>query len=822
MISTMLMQQPMFRWLMPVLFLLSPFVTQAQTDCNCSQQIVVQVNAKCRYVLSKTDLGLKNCPNSYILVADNKASNRDTIDAPGTYVYGLYQNNGQLICQGNVKAVSPSGPVLDSVRYVQDTLSFQEVDQVLNQAKTTGRPGSSLSLSGNSTRLTSDGRFTNLATDDVPNLGVPYFSMGCQTTSCGITLSFSDELIYSACRDAQQQNLYATIRRSWIARDCQGRIGSSVQLIHFRNPEKSDFAWNVLGLSDRKITLYYGACSFELNSQAMWRLYPVTTKQNKAIPNSGLKVSQAIVQGVDTVCAGQGIQLSVQYLIYDECRERVIDTFTVVLAPGEVKDKWANAVDTLTIVSKPKNCRIGFPAKVNTSLLDFLQIRLAPLCKLKHLDWAMEREARPLSNQWISMQPTRDSLFFNPGFSRITLTGVDSCQNLYSTQFYVLFKDASPFEFKCPSPFEATLQFKDGKKYYYLNAEQTFYNPPPQCRYIEYHFRRLIPANCLPYFTSNPAYDLDKDGNITEHFTFIPSGQFARMYYSPWVKFLEAYDCDEGQKVYFEQRVSAPAESQEQICQSHFNISSQKPVQAQYEDQVIKVGVPFCAPLKVSGLKNILGLQFLTRYDPTVLRFVSIKSIPDGPNIGNFGYPNPNARPYTGLMMSWVVPDLRPRTFADQSTLFEVCFTPLRVGESPLWIDTSNYEVIFENGVGLAIATQVAKIKVVDKNGFQQPIEQLKNNVPLTHQTNDKQRGNEIVVFPNPSQDQIQVGLPASWTPQGQIVLKDLQGRILMSQVVQTSLSTLKFTDAVPNGVHLLELHTQDRVWTQKIVVLKH
>lgn len=813
---------PMFRTgVMLLLFLVSTLILSAQSDCNCQQQVVVQVNAKCRYVLTKTDLGLKNCPDSYILVADNKASNRDTIDAPGNYVYGLYQNNGQLICQGNVVAVSPAGPVLDSVRYLQDTLSFQEVDEVLNQPKTTGRPGSALSLPGSSTRLTSDGRFTNLANDNVPNLGVPYFSMGCQTTSCGITLSFSDELIYSACRDAQQQNLYATIRRSWVARDCQGRIGSSVQMIHFKNPEKSDFTWNVLGLQERKITLYYGVCSFAFNTQSMWKFHPVTSKQNKAIFNSGLKISQAIVQGFDTVCAGQGLQLSLQYLIYDECREKVIDTFTVVLAPGEVKDEWANAVDTLTIVSKPRSCRIGFPAKVNASLLDFLQIRLAPLCKLKHLEWAMEREARPLSNQWLLQQPNRDSLFFHPGFSRITLTGVDSCNNVYSTVFYVLFKDASPFEFKCPSPFDATLQFKEGKKYYYLNAEQTFYNHPPQCRYIEYHFRRLIPANCLSYFTNNPAYDLDKDGNVMEHFTFIPTGQFARMYYGPWVKFLEAYDCDEGQRVYFEQRVSAPAESQEQICLSYFNVSSQKPVRAQYEDQVVKVGVPFCAPLKVSGLKDIFGLQFLTRFDPTVLRYESIKSISNGPGVGNFGYPNPNTRPYAGLMMSWVAPDLRPRTFADNSTLYEVCFTPLRVGESPLWIDTSNHEVVLESGILLAVESKVARIRVLDKNGFQHAVEQLKENTPLNPQTNDKQRGSEIVVFPNPSQDQIQVELPASWIPQGQILLKDLQGRVLVAQTVHSSLSTLKFTDAVPDGVHLLELHTQDRVWTQKIVVLK-
>ena len=102
---------------------------KAQNDCNCNQQVVVQVNAQCTYVLTKTQLGIKNCPDSYIVVVDNKPQNRDTIDAPGSYTYGLYQNDGRLICLGNVMAMSPSGPVLDSVNFLQDTFSFQQVEE---------------------------------------------------------------------------------------------------------------------------------------------------------------------------------------------------------------------------------------------------------------------------------------------------------------------------------------------------------------------------------------------------------------------------------------------------------------------------------------------------------------------------------------------------------------------------------------------------------------------------------------------------------------------------------------------------------------------
>ena len=807
-----------------LLSVLSIFNVLAQNDCNCNLQVVVQVNAQCTYVLTKTQLGIKNCPDSYIAVLDNKPQNRDTIDAPGSFTYGLYQNDGRLICLGNVMAMMPSGPVLDSVNFLQDTFSFQQIDDVFNRANTTGVPGSNLSLINNSTRVTSDGRMTELLTDNVANLGVPFFSMGCQTPRCGITLSFSDELVYSACREAQRGNLYATIRRSWLARDCQGRINSSAQFIHFKNPEKADFTWNLQNIVGRKINLYYGECTFEPNTRVWSSVFPVTSQKGKAIFAAGLKLSQAIRTKADTVCDGKGIELTQNYLIYDECRNLVIDTFSVVLSPGAINNNWIEIpADTISLLTRPEVCRIGLPEKSPKALLELLKIKLKTLCGLQYFDWVMERQVSPNSNQWVLVNPIRDSLFFRPGYSRISLTVLDSCQNLHSKVVYVLLKDSSPFEFSCPSPFEATFELKNGKKYYSINTQQSFNIPHSPCRKVEFSYRRVISPGCLSNFLANPAYDLDGDGELMEHFTLIRSGQFARMYYSPWVLFIEAFECDDDAPVYYEQRAYAPDEELENICSSYFTVSSLKPVEFSFADATVKMGAAICVPLKVNGLKNILGLQLSAKYDPQILRYDSVKVSKTGPFRGVFGYPSPDLRPYTALNMSWVSGNLKPISFPAHSILYEVCFTPLSVGATPIWIDTSKnrIEVIYENGALLAAKSKVGLINVIDKTDFSNPIKQIQDTPPLNNPADGDKKVPDIRVFPNPGQGQIHIALPNSWNPQGKIVLKDLQGRELMRQEITSSFNTLNLLEQVPNGVHLLEIQSHNQVWTQRIVVLR-
>lgn len=818
--------QPMFRLaLLLAAFSLSILGLEAQNDCNCNQQVVVQVNAQCTYVLSKLQLGIKNCPDSYIAVLDNKPQNRDTIDAPGSYTYGLYQNDGRLICLGNVMAMSPSGPVLDSMNFLQDTFSFQQIDDIFNRANTTGVPGSNLSLINNSTRVTSDGRMTELVNDNVANLGVPFFSMGCQTPRCGITLSFSDELVYSACREAQRGNLYATIRRSWLARDCQGRINSSAQFIHFKNPEKADFVWNLQNVKGRKINLYYGECTFEPSTRVWSSVFPVTSQKGKAIFAAGLKLSQAIQTKADTVCEGKGIELTQNYLIYDECRNLIIDTFSLVLSPGTINNTWIDAPgDTIYLTAPPKVCRVGVPEKSQKALLDLLQIKLKTFCGLQYFDWVMERQVTPKSNQWLLVNQIRDSLFFQPGYSRISLTVLDSCQNLHSKVIYVVLKDSAPFNFSCPSPFEATFELKNGKKYYSINTQQTFNIPHAQCRKIEFSYRRVISPACLPNFLTNSAYDLDSDGDVMEHFTLIRSGQFARQYYSPWVVFIEAFECDEDFPVYYEQKAYAPDEDLEAICLSFFNVSSLKPVAFSFADATTKLGSSLCVPLKVNGLKNILGLQFDVWFDHKLIRLDSIKSVPNGPGTGNFGFPTTGGlRPHNNLIVSWVAPGVKPISFPANSTLFELCFTPLALGQSPVWVDTSRQriEVIYENGVNLVAKSKVGIISIIDKNDFRNPIKQIQNTPPLNNSADGDKKVPDIRVFPNPAQDQVYIALPASWAPQGKIVLKDLQGRVLLRQEITTSVSIINLQKQVPNGVHLLEIQSQNQVWAQRIVVLR-
>lgn len=795
---------------------------QAQNDCNCNQRVIVQVDAQCRYILRKTDLGIKNCPDSYISVQDNKAQNRDTIDAPGTYVYGLYQNDGRLICQGNVMAMAPLGPVLDSVRYTHDTLSFQSLDLVFNQANTTGVPGSNLSLGASNIRLTYDGRFVNLVKDEVPNLGIPFFSMGCQTP-CGITLSFSDELVYSACRDAQISNLYATIRRSWIARDCQARIKSSVQFIHFKNPEKRDFAWNLSPSPARELTLYYGECSLNPNAGVLNQIFPITSQKRVSVPLSGLKISQAIQEKTDTACGGTGRKLIRNYLIYDECRNLIIDTFRIILAPGKVNANWISVpADTLVLPAQAKLCKVVLPLQSNAKLLELFKAKIKLACKEQYFDWTLERQVNRQANQWVSVpRLVRDSLNLNLGYARITLTILDSCQNLYTKRLYILVKDSSRFEFNCPKPFEGTFESKNGQPYFLVTSLES--SPKTaQCRTYSRSYRRVIAADCLPNFLGNTNYDLDQDGDVAEHFSRISTGEFAGQYYSPWVGFMEAFACDNGRSIQYEQRAQAVEEDLEYICRSSFKVNKQKPVVFSLPEITVKLGTQLCVPVQASGLSNILGLQFITKYDPTVLRYESIKSIPLGPGVGNFGTPNPNARPYASLIMSWVVPNVKPLTFPDPATLFEVCFTPLKVGESPIWVDTNSiHEVIFENGINpVAIHSKVGKIKVLDKNGFQQPIGHQQDVLPLIGSTVVEKKIPEVRVFPNPSGGIVNIAFPDSFLPEGVIKIKDTQGRILQTEVIRHNSLQMNVSN-VPNGILLVEFSTLEKTWVEKIVLLR-
>jgi Secretion system C-terminal sorting domain len=114
----------------------------------------------------------------------------------------------------------------------------------------------------------------------------------------------------------------------------------------------------------------------------------------------------------------------------------------------------------------------------------------------------------------------------------------------------------------------------------------------------------------------------------------------------------------------------------------------------------------------------------------------------------------------------------------------------------------------------------VGEFQVLKPGDYQTPIREIQSNTPLEVQT-DKQQIPDIKVFPNPSQDQVYISLPASWTPQGKIVLKDLQGRVLKRQEINSSFITFDLGDQVPNGVHLLEVQSQNQVWTRRLVVLK-
>jgi hypothetical protein len=797
-----------------LIFLFSWNILAAQTDCNCNQKLVVQVNAKCKYVLTKALLGLKNCPDSYIAVLDNKPQNRDTIDAPGSYTYGLYQNDGRLICLGNVIAAAPVGPVLDSVNYIKDTLSFRNWLNINGSLLSTGVPGSNLSLGEFPTRLTFDGRFTQLKADNVPNLGIPYFSMGCQTPSCGISLSFFDNINGVLCPEVRKgSDLYVTIQRSWIARDCQQRISSSTQYLYIKRPDKADIHWSLPQLQGKNLTLYYNGCTSNPKEIPIDLIYPAVGIENIPIPGIN-QFSQAIQEKIDTVCKGNGISITRRFLIYDECRDVIVDTLQITLQPNSNKrEAIVSSKQRYELIVNASTCTRTIPGKLE-QLKALFQLQINPLCKIKQFAWEIESYDIN-SKRFVKLSRYNlDSLILKVGDYRINFTLVDSCQNLYTKSLDLGIRVAAQVKLTCPIPFDVKISgtFNGVKSERVLGVNGFFQGDP--CAVYYSGVRRIVEASCLANFNKPYSdYDIDKDGNALEHFELIKSGPFAKMYFTPKQFFIDIFECDEGKAVYYESSVNGLGGNRDS-CISYVNVLAPKTgildVGLAYGKATVGLGKSVCVPVKANGFKNIIGLQFETSYDQKILKLDSVRFAANNPIKPLFG---PFSK--TPLILTWVYNGKNPATLPNQSTIFELCFTTIGIGTSPVWVDTTRLiEIIDVDERPLKLRTQVGEVIVLAKNDFNTPIKQINETAPLS--TNEDKK---IRVFPNPGSEKINVALPNSFLPQGKFLLKDLQGRVLKEQMVNGFLNQI-YVDDIPSGLVFLELHSQNQVWIERVVVL--
>ena len=390
---------------------------------------------------------------------------------------------------------------------------------------------------------------------------------------------------------------------------------------------------------------------------------------------------------------------------------------------------------------------------------------------------------------------------------------VDSCQNLYTKTIDFSVKEPGTLNVTCPAPYVIGLISNEGV----YERRGVYGKTDRQTCGVNGYLRRIVSPDCVNKYIPT-AYNYDGDQDILEHFELIKTGPFAGQYYTPWSDFLIAFSCDNNKRVYYESLLVSGS-GKEGICSSYFDVGSPTNLSAKIEvDKVVsKPGKSTCVPFRVSGFNEMIAVQFTAKFDPSALSYDSI-------HLPAHGIPILHSNPgktSDRIIFSWVYNGTKTASLNNQAILLEVCFSPKILGTSKIWVDSlATLEWIDRTQGNYNIKTQVGEFQVLKPGDYQTPIRQIQNSSPLDSQI-DKQKIPDIKVFPNPSQDQVNISLPASWAPQGKIVLKDLQGRVLKRQEINASVTTFDLGNQVPNGIHLLEIQSQNQVWTQRIVVLR-
>lgn len=796
----------------------------AQNDCECNPYFILGPDANCKLILTKEKLGLKNCPNSYIIVLDLNPKNRDTIDASGGYEFGLYAQNGNLLCRGYVNAQQIGAPGLDSVDFVQDTLPFIDLNRA--DYTTVGSTKSLASPKANVYRLTLglDGKYNqnDFVPDKVPNFGIPYFSPRCHPNNCEITVEYSQGVNFPECSDALNKNLYATLYRRWTAKDCYNQNTFVQQNLAIRRPELKDFQWNIPLLKTRQATLNYGDCTLDPKKIPLEAVVPILGPSNmKLLDNQVVGFQTSFKDDIDTICNRNGLSYRRTYYLRD-CANRLLDTFSMLLVPGANSSNWISSSAPVTRLSLAKDsCYLYIPNQID-SIVKILKLKLSPLCPIKFIDWEFEYPDTNLLQRfnlerWLPAYRLKDKIRLYGGKLRVRFSMIDACNNLCTKVFAIDLRSYESLKINCIEPFIANLGKVDGKLYF--RAQYRFARPDPlrqECGSIAY-VRRAVAPQCLKNFF-NFTYDIDQDRDYLEHFQLIKSGPYAGYYLTPWDSFVEAFECDLGQTVYIEGKVMT-FDGRSEVCSSYFFVTNEVGNKAKIT--VAKTTTPLnrqvCVPVDIDPFINIIAWQFAIKFDPSILKFDSVQTTNSAIKQILVGYPGTGNSPPDRAILSWVYNGTNPVSQPSRDALLELCFTALKPGISKVWIDTTFLtELIgqYENLYG--IRTLSGEVEVLSKNEIiNRREESLRNVDALTSQSRPN-----IRVFPNPGTDQVQVILPPTWLAQGEVLLKDIQGRLLLRHTIANNQIVLN-TSTLPRGLILIEMHNGREIWMERLVLME-
>lgn len=194
------------------LLLMGSLQAQTNSSCGCQDQVNVQLDDNCQFVLTTQNVQSGVCTNVTIIVNDDLPSNGNIIDCAGLWDYGIFDDDNELICWGTVLAEDKKGPTVDeNIRKIR-RIECNYIDEILNNPNT---------INPNSKYY----------------IGQVTFEDNCSSCGCEVNRKFYDDISYIDCND---NGVVARMTRTWTATDCEGNQTIETQTFNFIRPEIGD------------------------------------------------------------------------------------------------------------------------------------------------------------------------------------------------------------------------------------------------------------------------------------------------------------------------------------------------------------------------------------------------------------------------------------------------------------------------------------------------------------------------------------------------------------------------------------------------------
>lgn len=430
-----------------------------------------------------------------VVVVDDNPLNKDTVDCPGIWTYGVFDLSDNLLCWGTLTAKDLSGPLLAEVQgrcgrpvaghaangiqpnafnpinpstlVWRDTFLSTDVSKVFNNSDSWDGTGP---LGGTYAFYAGGVRFEDAT----------HYSPYCD---CRTDVKITDQVTFYQCNSIVANKIWALVTRTFTATDCRGNASSVRQEIYFMRP---DIPVNALAaeLSLRKDVCSGTAAEMLLEFKKNYLVYTDTFSCNRekyayfpeAVSAGTAAKLLSSNYSFDVKAAGDfagcnGRKVQAVLSCFDWCTGAETTMDTVLL-------KWSD--ETPPTISKPSkpvvlstgvlDCTAAFGID-QTSLNAYFGVQVADNCGSVNVSTRIE-SCKDSTVQGILVsgkswrQPTYQTIVLNGriiatgvpvGLHRLIISAFDNCNNArQDTLPFVVVDKVAPV-MKCESQINITL-----------------------------------------------------------------------------------------------------------------------------------------------------------------------------------------------------------------------------------------------------------------------------------------------------------------------------------------------------------------------------